>query len=300
MRLVLALIIGALAGAPALAADTFDIAITVDDVPAHGTLPQGMTRLSIAQAHIDAFKAHRVSEVYGFVNSAKIDADPASEAVLDLWRKAGHPLGNHTATHLNLTRAASMEAWIADLKAGEPVVAKHMVGADWHWLRFPNLAVGDEARRVAARDYMKANGYRFADVSVAFNDWNYTDAYTRCLAKGDTATIEAMKVQYLKEVEDGIVRMKAVSNRVYGRVIPQVLLTHIGGWSGMMLPQVLDRLDAAGARYVTLAAATSDEAYTKGDIGGGSLLDRAAKAKGISLADIPGPKSSSDVKNLCQ
>lgn len=84
------------------------------------------------------FKAHGVKEAFGFVNSAKA-TDAESNAVLDAWRAAGHPLGNHTASHLNLEKAETLEAWIADLEAGEPAVAQRMQGQDWRYLRFPNL-----------------------------------------------------------------------------------------------------------------------------------------------------------------
>lgn len=67
-----------------------------------------------------------------------------------------------------------------------------------------------------------------------------------------------MKRQYLRNVDRGVVNMKAQSRQVFGRVIPQVLPTHLGGWSALTLPEVLDRLDAAGAHYVTLAQAGSD------------------------------------------
>lgn len=281
-----------------LADDRFEIAITVDDVPAHGNLPAGMTRVGIAELHIKTFKAYGVPSVFGFVNAVKIDKEPDSKAVLDLWRKAGYPLGNHTYSHLNVNKAETLEAWQSDVIAGEPLVASYMKGADWHYFRFPNLTVGDAERRDGALAFVKGRGYRVADVSLAFGDWNYTDAYVRCLAKGDLSTIEIMKTLYLSDVEESLFRMKAVSRRVYGRVIPQVLLTHMGGWSALMLPDVMNRLDAAGAHYVTLESAQSDVAYSL--VGGGSLLERTAKAKSISLSGIPEPKPSIDVKNLCK
>lgn len=282
----------------ATAADRFDIAITVDDLPAHGKLPPGMTRLGIAQSYLRTLKEHGVPEAYGFVNASKLDQDADGAAVLDAWRAAGYPLGNHTFSHMNLGRAASLEAWKADVVAGEPAVAERMKGADWHYLRFPNLAVGEGERRDGALAWLKARGYRVADVSVAFGDWTYTDAYARCLAKGDTAAIDAMKAHYLKGVDEGIVQMKATSTQVYGRVIPQVLLTHIGGFAALMLPEVMNRLDAAGAHYVTLAAAESDEAYR--EPGGGSVMTRTAKSGGVKLVPVPTPAETAlDVKNLC-
>ncbi len=49
---------------PAGAAERFDIAITVDDLPMHGQLPPGMTRLGIAQATLATLKAHGVPEAF--------------------------------------------------------------------------------------------------------------------------------------------------------------------------------------------------------------------------------------------
>jgi peptidoglycan/xylan/chitin deacetylase (PgdA/CDA1 family) len=277
------------------APERFDIAITVDDVPLHGMLPPGMTRIGIARATLDTLKAHGVAEAVGFVNAARADKEPGSEGVLDLWRQAGHPLGNHTANHLNLERAPSFGDWRADVLAGEPAVASRMAGAAWHWLRFPNLAVG--VRGAEALAFLAERGYRVADVSVAFGDWVYTDAYARCIGKGDTAAIDAMKRQYFQEVDAGIAQMKENSRRVFGRVIPQVLLTHLGGWSAVTLPEVLRRLDAAGARYVTLAEAQRDPAYAQ--VGGGNLITRVAKERGVKLVEGES-QPRLDVKAQCR
>jgi peptidoglycan/xylan/chitin deacetylase (PgdA/CDA1 family) len=282
----------------AIAADRFDIAITVDDLPAHGKLPPGMTRLGIAQSYLETLKKHGVPEAFGFVNARKMTDEPGSEAVLDAWRAAGYPLGNHTFSHLNVTKAASLEEWEADVIAGEPEVSKRMQGADWHYLRFPNLSAGSGERAAGVAAFLKARGYRVADISVAFGDWVYTDAYARCVAKGDTQAIEAMKSQYLRDVDTGIAHMKATSQAVYDRVIPQVLLTHLGGWSAVMMPDVMARLDAAGAHYVTLALAQSDSAY--GLPGGGSLLARTAKKNGVKIPALPDKGPALDVKNLCK
>jgi peptidoglycan/xylan/chitin deacetylase (PgdA/CDA1 family) len=280
----------------------FDIAITVDDLPDHGSKPvAGMTRVGIERAEIAALKSHHVPQAWGFVNAHGLVGEPDSITVLKEWREAGFPLGNHTYSHMALSKS-SIEAWTADLEEGEPVLDAMMQGENFRFLRFPFLDGGNASNHDAAVAYLTAHHYRIADVSVSFNDWAYSETYNRCLAKGDEATINMMKTRYLTAVRAEIVRMKAMSQKVYGRMIPQVLLTHIGSFASVMLPQVLDELDKAGAHYVTLEQAESDPAYAETDAraGEGSLMERTAGEKGIDLSGLPAGVSIADIDGLCR
>ena len=285
------------------AAAGFDVAVTADDLPAHGTLPAGTSWSAIARSYVDTLRAHGVPQAWGLVNARRIAENPASAGALDVWRGAGYPLGNHTYGHMGLSQAPELDAWEADVRAGEPVLARHMAGQDWHVLRYPFLdAGGTGARHDAARDWLRARGYRIADVSLSFDDWAYTEAYARCLAKGDAAAIDGMKAAYYRRVDQQLARMRAVSQRVYGRMVPQVLLTHMGAWSAATLPEVLTRMDAAGARYVTLERAQADPAYAMPSprAGNGVLMERRAQDAGIDLAGLPDVEPVGDVDALCR
>lgn len=287
----------------AAAAPRFDLALTVDDLSVHGPLPQRTSWQAIARSYIATLKAHGVPQAWGFVNARRIAEQPASAVVLDDWRKAGYPLGNHTYSHLGLSQAPSLQAWTDDVRAGEPALAVRMANADWHVLRFPFLDGGaDEARHDAAASWLKAQGYRIADVSMSFDDWAYTDTYARCVAKGDRAAIAAMKAGYLQRVDAAIARMRALSQRVYGHMVPQVLLTHLGAWSAATLPDVMDRLDAAGARYVTLEQAQADPAYRAPSprAGNGMLMERRAQDAGIEIGDVPAVPPVGELDALCR
>jgi peptidoglycan/xylan/chitin deacetylase (PgdA/CDA1 family) len=295
----------ALAGASAnaAAADGFDLAITVDDLSAHGALPRGQAWTGIAKSWLDTLAAHHVPEAYGFVNAKRIVDAPGSEAVLDAWRKAGHPLGNHTYSHLGLSQAPSLAAWQDDVKRGEPAIAGRMARADWHLLRFPFLDGGDTpARHDAAQAWLTKEGYRIADVSISFDDWAYTDAYARCLDKGDGAAAHALTDDYFRRVDQTIARTRAVSQRVYGRTIPQVLLTHMGAFSAATLPETLRRLEAAGARYVPLDRAQSDPAYRdpSPQAGNGTLMERHARDAKIDLAGLPAVSPTGNLDAVCR
>jgi len=280
----------------------FDIAITVDDLPDHGSKPAGdLTRLAIARNYIRALKAHHVPQAWGFVNAHGLVPEPDSIAVLKAWRAAGFPLGNHTYSHMGLSKS-TLAAWTADLEEGEPVLDAMMPGETWRFLRFPFLDAGNADNHDGAIAYLNARHYRIADVSVSFSDWAYTETFNRCLAKGDEATIGLMKTRYLTAVRAEIVRMKAMSQKVYGRMIPQVLLTHIGGFASIMLPQVLDELDKAGAHYVTLEQAEADPAYAETDAraGMGTVMERTAGEKGIDLSGLPASLAINDIDGLCR
>jgi hypothetical protein len=199
--------------------------------------------------------------------------------------------------------AASLDAWEEDVRKNEPVLEKTMAGKDWHVLRYPFLDAGGKgARHDDALAWLKARGYRVADVTLGFDDWAYTETYARCVAKGDQAAIEGMKASYYRRIDQQLARTKAMSQRVYGRMIPQVLLTHMGAWSAATLPEVMKRLDAAGARYVTLDQVQADAAYRipSPRAGHGEMIERRAQDAGIDLAGLPAVEPVGNLDALCR
>ena len=70
--------------------------------------------------------------------------------------------------------------------------------------------------------------------------------------------------------------------------------------SAATLPELLRRLDAAGARYISLEQAQADPAYAQP--GGGSLISRAARERGIALAApaSPSPAPRLEPRQLCR
>jgi hypothetical protein len=85
-------------------------------------------------------------------------------------------------------------------------------------------------------------------------------------------------------------------------MIPQVLLTHMGAWSADTLPEVMKRLDAAGARYVTLDKVQADAAYKAASprAGDGALIERHAQDAGIDLSGLPAVEPVGDLDSLCR
>ena len=140
--LVVGVWVGAMGLGPTGHAGAQQIAITFDDLPAHGPLPPGETRIEVANQVIKALKRAHVPPTYGFVNGVGVEQHPETVAVLAAWRAAGFPLGNHTWSHMNLSQH-SVEQFEQDTQKNEALLQLQMIGADWHWFRFPFLAEGD-------------------------------------------------------------------------------------------------------------------------------------------------------------
>jgi peptidoglycan/xylan/chitin deacetylase (PgdA/CDA1 family) len=270
------------------------MALTFDDLPVHGSLPPGLSRSDVARSILDALRVHHAPPTYGFVNAKGLAGPPDHAEVLRLWRAAGHPLGNHTFSHMDLD-ANTPEAFEQDLLADEATLRTYMGDADWHWLRYPYLREGDtSAKRRAVTQFLEDHGYRVAQVTMSFDDYAYSDPYARCAAKGDLAAIDWMKQSYLRHAETSIGAGQEAARLVFGRDIAHVMLLHIGAFQTVMLPRLLDLIEERGFRLVTLEEAQSDPAYTihpdeAASPSGGTFLDRRMAAK-----RIPPPTASDD------
>ncbi len=238
-----------------------DLAVTFDDLPAHSALPPGITRLQIARDVVSALRAAGVPEVYGFINGVQREREPETDGVLELWRKAGFPLGNHGWAHLGLS-AVGEATFESEAQRNEPLLTRFAGSTDWHWFRFPFLdeAYADPAKRAAARAWLAAHGYRIAAVTMSFGDYAFNEPYARCRARGDTAAVAQLEQDYLAAARDGIRLSAEVARAQFGRTPPDILLMHIGAFDARMLPRLLALYRASGFRFVPLPQAARDPA----------------------------------------
>ena len=237
------------------------MAITFDDLPAHSELPPGVTRQQVADKTIAALKEAQVPSVYGFVNGKRLEEKEGPMSVLESWRAAGFPLGNHTWSHMNLNEntAAAFEAEVAK---NEDVLKKLMGDQDWKWLRYPYLREGDTPeKRDEVRAFLAKRGYKVAQVTMSFGDYQWNEPYARCMKKGDKTAIALLQASYLAAADEAINRYRDMSEKVNGRDIPYVLLMHIGALDAEMLPRLLALYKARGFEFVTLPDAESDPFY---------------------------------------
>jgi peptidoglycan/xylan/chitin deacetylase (PgdA/CDA1 family) len=279
------------------------LAITMDDLPQNGTLPPGVTRVEITRNTLTALKKRHVPPVYGFVNAKKLEGSVDGAEALKLWA-AVEPVGNHTYTHMDLEQNTA-EAFERDLEQNEPTLELlARPGQDWRWLRYPFLHEGDTVeKRRAVRSYLKAHGYKIAQVTIDWEDYLWNPAYARCAAKNDAKSIEWLRSSYLSTASEFIDLARAQAKLIYGHDINYVLLTHLGAFSSTILPDALDLLKKKGFKLVTLEEAESDPVYGDDPDAGlhdaGTLLDQWMQVRNIKYPPFA-EKPYKELESVCQ
>jgi len=280
------------------------LAITMDDLPQNGELPPGVTRAEMAKAVVSILKERHVPPVYGFINAKKLEGSPDGAEALKLWA-AAEPVGNHTYSHMDLEQNAA-EAFEREIDENEPALELLAdVGKnDWRWFRYPYLHEGDTVeKRRAVRGYLKAHGYRIAQVTLDWEDYLWNTAYARCAAKGDQKAIAWLRVSYLNTASEFLDLGREQAKLIYGRDISYVLLLHLGAFSSTILPDALDLLAKKGFHLVTLEEAESDAAYEGDpDVGlhdAGTLLDQWMQVKQIEYPKHA-EKPYKELESICQ
>jgi peptidoglycan-N-acetylglucosamine deacetylase len=273
------------------------MAVTFDDLPVHGAMPPGMTRLEITQSILKTLKREKLPAVYGFINGGRGADDPSSLSVLQAWRQAGQPLGNHTWAHLDLNKETA-EQFEAEVLRNEALLQSLMGNGDWHWLRYPFLHEGDTVeKRRAVRSWLAAHGYKIAEVSMDFEDYLWNEPYARCMAMHDEASIAKLRDSYLAVADQYYGVFRELSHLVYGRDVKYVLLMHVGAFDARMLPELLQLYRAKGVKFISLPNALSDPAYRDdpdiGEPSGGAFLELMMQKKKLKF-----PANSKPYKEL--
>jgi peptidoglycan/xylan/chitin deacetylase (PgdA/CDA1 family) len=285
------------------------VAITMDDLPRNGGLAPGVTQAEMTKKVLAILKERHVPPVYGFINAEKLEGSEDGAEALKLWA-ADEPVGNHTYAHMDLEQN-SAESFKREIAEDEPALELLNLGSidrgakeSWRWFRYPYLHEGDTVeKRRAIRAYLKAHGYRIAEVTLDWEDYLWNAAYARCAAKNDAKSIEWLRSSYLSTASAFLDLGRAQAKLIYGHEINYVLLMHLGAFSSTILPDALDLLKKKGFTLVTLEEAESDAAYEGDpDVGlhdAGTLLDQWMQVKQIKYPEHA-EKPYKEIESVCK
>jgi peptidoglycan/xylan/chitin deacetylase (PgdA/CDA1 family) len=290
--LLLICLLPAFAAAGAAAAPLREIAITFDDLPAvDGPLDhqRGLTRKLLL-----SLRDHAVPAA-GFVNEGKLfvrgEMD-ARTALLREWLDAGHLLGNHTFSHIDISQAP-FEAYAEDVVRGETVTRMLLAerGEKLRYFRHTQLRTGPTAEyRAQLNAWLARRGYVTAPVTIDNNDYLFNRAYALAGKRQDAQAQRTIAAEYLQYMESVIAHFEKLSDSFLGRPMKHTLLLHANDINADHFSSLAVMLKERGYRFITLDEALTDPAYALPEAQskrGISWLHRWMLAKGLPLQEEP-------------
>lgn len=270
------------------------VAVTFDDLP--GTSPfdeecPADSILALNQRLLRHIEAYDVPAI-GFVNEGHpCRAGGVLERVLIQWLNAGHTLGNHTYSHTDID-AVSLDAYITDLERGEPVTRRLLAdrGEPLRYFRHPRLHAGaDSAQWRGLRDYLNANEYVVAPVTIDNQEWIFDAVYRRAKLRGDETVMKRVAEAYAPYLSAVVAHFERWSSDVVGYEPPQILLLHVNHINADHFDRVAEMLQERGYTFISLEEALADPAYELEDgyVGpqGLSWVHRWAYGKGMAAVE---------------
>jgi peptidoglycan-N-acetylglucosamine deacetylase len=212
------------------------------------------------------------------------------DAVLDAWAQAGHTIGNHTYSHTDYhAQSTSPQAFAEDFKRADATLRNR--NGFIRFFRFPMLRGGNTAeKRDAMRAVLEQYHYREAHVTIDNSDWLIDRELRARLAADPKADTRPYRDLYVRHMTVYARYFREAAGEVFGRDIPQTLLTHFNLLSALHLGDLLEALGSDGWTIVAASAAYGDTVFHRSPRvlpAGDSLVWACAREAGRKIPGAP-------------
>jgi peptidoglycan-N-acetylglucosamine deacetylase len=257
------------------------VAFTFDDGPRLAATPL-LSPQERNAALLATLKKHQVSAAL-FVTLGNGADKPEGLALARAWGEAGHAIGNHTVTHLDLNaKNVTLKQYQDEVLACDRII-RQLPGYK-PWFRFTFLREGDTPeKRDGMKAFLKSLGYRNAYVSLDTSDWRLDAALESNLIKQPNTNTAPFRAAYLAHLRQRAEAYRDLSRRLFGRDVPQILLLHHNLINALFLGDAIQQFKDMGWTITTPEAAYQDFVYSlnpQRPFPGQSLLISAAYSLG--------------------
>ncbi len=260
---------------------------------------------------LTGLKKHEIQAI-GFVNEGKMYDTKGKvisfqKANLEKWLKYGMDLGNHTLLHKDFNNV-DFDVYTSEILKGEKITKALLrkYDKDMKYFRHPFLHVGATKNRAdSLENFLKKNDYITAPVTIDNEDYLFANAYQKALIKKDTVLAQTIGKDYISYMEQKIFYYEKMSQGLFNRQIPQILLIHASLLNADYIRALAELYTKNGYKFTSMDLTVADEAYktpiTKFGRYGISWLDRWAISQGKTgdffKGDPETPKYVADLSN---
>lgn len=228
-----------------------EIAITIDDLPfvgANNNNGSNMKRVHERFGKIMQSLIENNVPATGFVIANSIVA--GEWQLLENFRNAGFGIGNHTYSHANLNRMTP-EKYKDDVARADKILAPIMT--EPKYFRYPYLAEGKGTNKEDVQEFLAANGYVIAPVTIDSKDYMFNERLLRIPFRQRPQHLNQIKKQYLDYIWQQTLRVEKKS----GDDSKQILLLHANLLNSHFLGDIIQMYKEHGYRFITLTEALS-------------------------------------------
>jgi peptidoglycan/xylan/chitin deacetylase (PgdA/CDA1 family) len=230
------------------------IAITIDDLPFVGFANNNAALLKREEARFLNILQPLIDNnvpVTGFVIAGAIEK--GQWQWLEQFQQAGFVLGNHTYSHANLN-AMSAKKYKVDVEKADKILAPLMSSPKY--FRYPFLAEGKGAKRQEIQDYLEANNYIVAPVTVDSKDFVFNAKLYTVPSRLRAQKVRQIKPQYLAYIWNQTLRTQNSRNS------KQILLIHANLLNSYCMSDIIEMYKKHGYRFISLSDALNQHPST--------------------------------------
>ncbi|WP_090386468.1 polysaccharide deacetylase family protein [Dyadobacter sp. SG02] len=239
------------------------VAITIDDVPnVHLYAADGNS--SGLLKRLDSLNL----PVAIFINEGHLKQNTAFELnkkLLESWISRPYiTAGNHSYSHPNYGEIG-FDAFRDEVLKGEELTRKmtEKAGKKLSYFRFPFNGMGkDSAEQVRMTQFLTEHHYVSTPFTVESEDWLYTQLYEKALKEGKKEEAQAIGNRYVEHSLRLFGYFEGVISKSIGKSVRQIYLCHDNRLNTDYLPVLVQKLKEQNYKFISLADALSDPAYS--------------------------------------
>jgi len=252
---------------------------------------------STARLMIAKLTQHKVPAI-GFVNGSMIsDGEklfPVRANIVRMWRDAGLEVGIGNFKHVWFYDTP-YDDYVAGVEKTQQITEKLLAEKNLtvRYFSYPYLNTGKSTEdKLKFEAWLKVRGLRSVPYTIDNQEWMYSYAYDVARMDNDISTMNEIRVEFIKYMDQMFGHFEAYSREMFGRDIAQTMVLTPSRLVADSADDLFSTIEKRGYTFVSMDEALKDEAYSTPEnfVGksGISWFERWTMAQGKRLRDEPG------------